>query len=135
MLLIFFKRFYTNPIYNFMISIRFFALFFLISNLILILYSQLGKQCICTHTMRFYLLRISPNPSKSIRNLIEPYNSFSISSENYIPNVSGGKSIPNIAPNLRPNLTKLYETDVTTLSVTTKPICTGFFKLSSQPII
>ena len=128
MLRIFFKRFYTNSIYNFMISIRFFALFFLISNLILILYSQLGKQCICTHTMRFYLLRISPNPSKPIRNLIEP-------SENYIPNVSGGKSIPNIAPNLRPNLTKLYETDVTTLSVTTKPICTGFFKLSSQPII
>ena len=71
MLLIFFKRFYTNPIYNFMISIRFFALFFLISNLILILYSQLGKQCICTHKMHFCLLGASPKPSGSIKNLIE----------------------------------------------------------------
>ena len=71
MLRIFFKRFYTNSIYNFMISIRFFALFFLISNLILILYSQLGKQCICTHKMHFCLLGVSPKPSESIRNLIK----------------------------------------------------------------
>ena len=71
MLLIFFKRLNAIPIYNFMIGILFFALFFLNSNLISFLYSQLGKQCICTHKMHFCLLGASPKPSESIRNLIE----------------------------------------------------------------
>ena len=42
MLLIFFKRLNAIPIYNFMIGILFFALFFPNSNLISFLYSQLG---------------------------------------------------------------------------------------------
>lgn len=71
MLLIFFKRFYSNPIYNFMIGILFFALFFLNSNLISILYSQLGKQYICTHKMHLDLFGVSANPSESIINLLE----------------------------------------------------------------
>lgn len=71
MLLIFFKRFNANPVYNFIIGILFFALFFLNSRLISFLYSQLGKQCICTHKMHFCLLGASPKPSESIRNLIE----------------------------------------------------------------
>ena len=71
MLLTIFKHFNTNPIYYFMISILLSALFFLNSNLISILYSQLGKQCICTHKMHFCLLGASPKPSGSIRNLIE----------------------------------------------------------------
>ena len=71
MLLIFFKRLNANPVYNFIIGILFVALFFLNSNLISFLYSQLGKQCICTHKMLFCLLGASPKPSESIRNLIE----------------------------------------------------------------
>lgn len=72
MLLNLFKRFNANPVYNFIIGILFFALFFLNSNLISFLYSQLSKQCICTHKMQFCLLGASPKPSESIRNLIEP---------------------------------------------------------------
>lgn len=71
MLLNLFKRFNANPVYNFIIGILFFALFFLNSNLISFLYSQLGKQCICTHKMQSCLLGKSPKPSESIRNLIE----------------------------------------------------------------
>ena len=71
MLLIFFKRLNANPVYNFIIGILFFSLFFLNSRLISFLYSQLGKQCICTHKMQFCLLGVSPKPSESIRNLIE----------------------------------------------------------------
>ena len=71
MLLNLFKRLNANPVYYFIIGILFFALFFLNSNLISFLYSQLGKQCICTHKMQFCLLGASPNPSESIRNLIE----------------------------------------------------------------
>ncbi len=71
MLLNLFKRFNANPVYNFIIGILFFSLFFLNSSLQSILYSQLGKQCICTHKMQFCLLGVSPKPSESIRNLIE----------------------------------------------------------------
>lgn len=71
MLLNLFKRFNANPVYNFIIGILFFSLFFLNSRLISFLYSQLGKQCICTHKMQFCLLGASPQPSESIRNLIE----------------------------------------------------------------
>lgn len=71
MLLNLFKRFNANPVYNFIIGILFFSLFFLNSRLISFLYSQLGKQCICTHKMHFCLLGASPKPSESIRNLIE----------------------------------------------------------------
>ena len=71
MLLKLFKRFNANPVYNFIIGILFVALFFLNSNLISFLSSQLGKQCICTHKMQFCLLGASPKPSESIRNLIE----------------------------------------------------------------
>ena len=71
MLLNLFKRFNANLIYNFIIGILFFSLFFLNSRLISFLYSQLGKQCICTHKMHFCLLGASPKPSESIRNLIE----------------------------------------------------------------
>lgn len=71
MLLNLFKRFNANPVYNFIIGILFVALFFLNSNLISFLSSQLGKQCICTHKMQFCLLGASPKPSESIRNLIE----------------------------------------------------------------
>ena len=71
MLLNLFKRFNANPVYNFIIGILFFSLFFLNSRLISFLYSQLGKQCICTHKMHFCLLGVSPKPSESIRNLIE----------------------------------------------------------------
>ena len=71
MLLNHFKRFNANPVYNFIIGILFFSLFFLNSRLISFLYSQLGKQCICTHKMHFCLLGVSPKPSESIRNLIE----------------------------------------------------------------
>ena len=53
MLLNLFKRFNANPVYNFIIGILFFSLFFLNSRLISFLYSQLGKQCICTHKMHF----------------------------------------------------------------------------------
>ena len=73
MLLIFFKRLNANPVYNFIIGILFFALLFLNSVLPSILYSQLGKQCICTHKMHFFLFGVSPKPSETIRNLIEPY--------------------------------------------------------------
>ena len=63
MLRIFFKRFYTNSIYNFMPRLLLFALFFLNSSLPSILYSQLGKQCICTHKMHFQLVgTISQSP-------------------------------------------------------------------------
>ena len=78
MLLNLFKRFNANPVYNFIIGILFFALFFLNSNLISFLYSQLGKQCICTHKMHFCLLGISPKPSESIWNLIELHPTFYI---------------------------------------------------------
>ena len=71
MLLNLFKRFNANPVYNFIIGILFFSLFFLNSRLISFLYSQLGKQCICTHKMHFCLLGASPKPSESIRNLIK----------------------------------------------------------------
>ena len=71
MLLNLFKRFNTSPVYNFIIGILFFALFFLNSRLISFLYSQLGKQCICTHKMHFCSLGVSPKPSESIRNRIE----------------------------------------------------------------
>mgnify|MGYP005961979319 FL=1 len=71
MLLNLFKRFNANSIYNFMPRLLLFALFFLNSSLQSILYSQLGKQCICTHKMQFCLLGVSPKPSESIRNLIE----------------------------------------------------------------
>lgn len=71
MLLNLFKRFNANPVYNFIIGILFFSLFLLNSRLISFLYSQLGKQCICTHKMHFCLLGASPKPSESIRNLIE----------------------------------------------------------------
>ena len=71
MLLNLFKRLNANPVYNFIIGILFSALFFLNSSLQSILYSQLGKQCICTHKMQFCLLGVSPKPSESIRNLIE----------------------------------------------------------------
>lgn len=71
MLLNLFKRFNANPVYNFIIGILFFSLFFLNSRLISFLYSQLGKQYICTHKMHFCLLGASPKPSESIRNLIE----------------------------------------------------------------
>lgn len=71
MLLNLFKRFNANSIYNFMPRLLLFALFFLNSSLPSILYSQLGKQCICTHKMHFCLLGVSPKPSESIRNLIE----------------------------------------------------------------
>ncbi len=71
MLLNLFKRFNANPVYNFIIGILFFSLFFLNSRLISFPYSQLGKQCICTHKMHFCLLGASPKPSESIRNLIE----------------------------------------------------------------
>ena len=71
MLLNLFKRLNATPVYYFIIGILFFALFFLNSNLISFLYSQLGKQCICTHKMQFCLLGASPKPSESIRNLIE----------------------------------------------------------------
>lgn len=47
------------------------CLVFLNSSLQSILYSQLGKQCICTHKMHFCLLGVSPKPSESIRNLIK----------------------------------------------------------------
>lgn len=71
MLLNLFKRFNANSIYNFMPRLLLFTLFFLNSSLPSILYSQLGKQCICTHKMHFCLLGVSPKPSESIRNLIE----------------------------------------------------------------
>ena len=71
MLLNLFKRFNANSIYNFMPRLLLFALFFLYLSLPSILYSQLGKQCICTHKMHFGLLGAPPKPSESIRNLIE----------------------------------------------------------------
>ena len=63
MLLNLFKRFNANSIYNFMPRLLLFALFFLNSSLPSILYSQLGKQCICTHKMHFQLVgTISQSP-------------------------------------------------------------------------
>jgi len=78
MLLNLFKRFNANSIYNFMPRLLLFALFFLNSSLPSILYSQLGKQCICTHKMHFCLLGVSPKPSESIRNLIDLHLTFYI---------------------------------------------------------
>ena len=74
------KKFYvTNPFqaFQYQSNIQFynqhslFCLVFLNSSLPSILYSQLGKQCICTHKMQFCLLGVSPKPSETIRNLIE----------------------------------------------------------------
>ena len=78
MLLNLFKRFNANSIYNFMPRLLLFTLFFLNSSLPSILYSQLGKQCICTHKMHFCLLGVSPKPSESIRNLIDLHLTFYI---------------------------------------------------------